>query len=60
MSGADWDRVLALAVEAGRYGFVLLDGVGLVLHVNDAVCELLRRPRSDLLEVEHLVPVASG
>ena len=51
MSGADWDRLLALAVEAGRYGFVLLDGVGLVLHVNDAVCELLRRPRSDLLEV---------
>jgi len=51
VSGADWDRLLALAVEAGRYGFVLLDRVGLVLHVNDAVCELLRRPRGDLVEV---------
>jgi len=51
VSGTDWERLLASAVEAGRYGFVLLDRMGVVLHVNDAVCELLHRPRRELLEV---------
>ena len=49
MSDAEWDRLLTLAVEAGRYGFVLLDGAGRVLHANSAASQLLHRRRTDLV-----------
>jgi diguanylate cyclase (GGDEF)-like protein/PAS domain S-box-containing protein len=36
-----WDALLAWAIEAGRFGVVLLDGDGRVMHANQPACDLL-------------------
>ena len=48
LAGDRWDTRMVEAIEAGGFGFVLLDHGGSVLSTNRPVCELLRRDQRAL------------
>ncbi len=48
MTGADWASLLGSAIDAGQYGFLLLDGDGRLLFANRAAGELLHRREDEL------------
>ena len=48
MTSTDWASLLGSAIDAGQYGFLLLDGNGRLLFANRAAGELLHRPEQEL------------